>query len=231
MILNNIRLKHFSETLGPRELRLIPSHAILLLGPSGCGKSSLMKCMAGYSEPADGNISFEGKTAILLQNPHYQIIMQTVREELNFPLKNAGKMEKERDEAINEIISLLDIRSLLHRDVNTLSFGEVQLVMLAATFLTEADIYLLDEPTSHLDPPAVRACYRCMDLLKQRGKTICSSGQISDEYSYFDEVWIMEKGSIKACVPAGEFGKKMDTYGMHSDRQLIRERLIALGGQ
>jgi len=229
MILHNIRLAHFPNPLGISELSIPAGQTVLLLGPSGCGKSSLLKVIAGFSDPAEGHIGGEEKTAILLQNPQHQIIMQTVEDELLFPLKNAGKSFVDPGRDYQKLIETLGIGSLLNRDMNSLSFGEVQLIMIAATFLTDAGIYLLDEPTSHLDPPAIRACYQCMDHVKESGKTVCVSGQVADEYLFFDRVWIMDNGSIIADLPAEVFGATYREYGLLTDSELIHASLNRIG--
>ncbi|MBW6458519.1 MAG: energy-coupling factor ABC transporter ATP-binding protein, partial [FCB group bacterium] len=216
-----IRLAYFPTPLGINELSLAAGETILLLGSSGCGKSSLLKLIAGFEDPAAGDIRDGRKTALLLQNAQHQIIMQTVEDELRFPLKNAGKNTGDQQKQLDELVDTLGIRHLLDRDMNTLSFGEVQLVMIAATFLTDADIYLLDEPTSHLDPPAIRTCYDYMNCLKERGKTVCVSGQIADEYIFFDRVWIMEKGGIRADIPSDIFAATYREYGLMTDDELL----------
>lgn len=229
MRLYNIRLPHFPPSEGPSALTLEKGSRILLLGASGSGKSSLLKLIAGFSEPASGAIDDGGKrSALLLQNPFHQIIMQTVHDELYFPRKNAGCSSAEAEAAVKETAGTLGIRHLLERDMAMLSFGETQLVMLAATFLTDADIMLLDEPTSHLDRKAVQACYRCMDRAAAGGKTVLVASQNPDEYFYFDTVWIMKAGAVQACMRSEDFAGKHAEYGIIPDSSLIRRRLHEL---
>ncbi len=226
MKLYDIHLTHFPEVLGVSLLELRAGERILLLGHSGCGKTSLLKIIAGFSEPAEGHIDDEGqRCGILLQNPYHQIIMQNVHDELFFPQKNAGKSTKEAEAAVAEIVEILGIKSLLQRDIPTLSFGEIQLVMIAATCLTGADIILMDEPTSHLDYPTIKACYRCMDMLAARGKTVCVVSQTPDEYRFFDTVWIMKEGKIIARLSAAEFSEHYEKYDIVLDNKLIMNRL------
>ncbi|MDZ7797239.1 MAG: ABC transporter ATP-binding protein [Candidatus Marinimicrobia bacterium] len=229
MRLYNIRLPHFRSSAGFPDLHIPASRCILLLGDSGSGKSSLLKLLAGFSEPVGGTIEDEGKrSAILLQNPFHQIIMHTVHDELYFPRINAGSGGDEAETAVNEIAKILDIRHLLEREIAELSFGEIQLVMLAATFLTDAEVILLDEPTSHLDREGVRACYRCVALMAERGKSILVASQNPDEYPFFDLVWIVHNGELHACLSAEDFAEKYEEYGIIPDSIPIRERLNEL---
>ncbi len=226
MRLYNIRLPHFRSSAGFPVLHVPPSRRILLLGPSGSGKSSLLKLLAGFSEPAGGTIEDEGKrSAIQLQNPFHQIIMHTVHDELYFPCINAGSSGDEAETAVNDITEILDIRHLLGREIAELSFGEIQMVMLAATFLTDADVILLDEPTSHLDRDGVLACYRCVARMAERGRSILVASQNPDEYLFFDLVWIVNNGELHACLSAEDFAEKHEEYGIIPESVLIRKRL------
>ncbi len=231
MILHDLHLPHVSQPLGGSGPEMKPGERILLLGPSGSGKTTLFKVIAGFTDPEKGSITPENaQVAMLLQNPFHQIIMQTVRDELHFPLRNAGIPPDEAKTAADRIADILGIVPLMDRDTATLSFGEIQLVMIAATCLTPADIVLLDEPASHLDPPAVRACYRCAELLSAEGKIVCISSQTPDEYEYVDTVWILNDGALTACLSKEAFAADYRSYGILLDRDLIKERLKTFTG-
>lgn len=229
MIIRNAHLSHFTSSLGT-DLEIKSGESILLLGNSGCGKTSLLKAIAGFSDFHSGEIETEGeRVAMLLQNPFHQIIMQYVHDELFFPLKNAGKSREEAELEVKKIASLLQIEHLMDRDISTLSFGETQLVMIAATCLTEADIYLMDEPTSHLDPPAIKIFYSCMKEMATSGKSICITSQSPDEYCFNDKVWIMEQGSIKALFSADKCPEAFKTHEIILDSELVDKRLKEIG--
>lgn len=229
MFISNAHLSYFTTPLGV-DLEIKSGESILLLGNSGCGKTSLLKAIAGFSDLEAGEIETDGKrVAMLLQNPFHQIIMQYVRDELSFPLKNAGKNKDEAMFEINKIAELLQIEHLLDRDISTLSFGETQLVMIAATCLTEADIYLMDEPTSHLDPPAIKIFYSCMREMAKSGKSICITSQSPDEYCFNDKVWIMDRGCIKAQFSTNECPEAFTVNNIILDSDLVEKRLMEIG--
>ncbi|MCD6337415.1 MAG: ABC transporter ATP-binding protein [Candidatus Marinimicrobia bacterium] len=225
MIIRNAHLSHFPSALGV-DLEIKSGESILLLGNSGCGKTSLLKAIAGFSDLQAGEIDAGDKrVAMLLQNPFHQIIMQLVHDELYFPLKNAGKDKEESESELTKIASLLHIEHLLDRDISTLSFGETQLVMIAATCLTEADIYLMDEPTSHLDPPAIKIFYTCMKQMAKSGKSICITSQSPDEYIFNDKVWIMDEGEIKSRFSENECPEVLEKHDIILDSTLVDKRL------
>lgn len=209
-------------------LQLSPGKRILILGPSGCGKSSLLKRIAGFDSGIPLEAPEAGSVALLMQNPFYQIIMRDVREELLFPQKNASIPPQEAKDNVTKVTEILGIGHLMAREIATLSFGEVQLVMIAATFLTPADVYLLDEPSSHLDPPLIRACHRLARYFAETGKCICISSQIVDEYRYCDEIWLMEQGAVREVLSRENFYRGRLGRGILTEADLIRGRLREL---
>ena len=229
MIIRTAHLAYFLSPLGA-DLEIKAGESILLLGNSGCGKTSLLKAIAGFSDLQTGEIEAGDKrVAMLLQNPFHQIIMQYVHDELFFPLKNAGKSKEESESEVTKVASLLNIEHLLDRDISTLSFGETQLVMIAATCLTQADIYLMDEPTSHLDPPTIKIFYSCMKQMAKSGKSICITSQSPDEYIFNDKVWVMDEGVIKAQFSIDECPKAFEKHHIVLDSILVNKRLKEIG--
>jgi energy-coupling factor transporter ATP-binding protein EcfA2 len=216
---------YFTMAENASNLQLSPGKRILILGPSGCGKSSLLKKIAGFDPPFPVDVPSAENTALLLQNPFHQIIMRRVRDELYFPLRNAGIPEDVAAAKIEEITDILGIGHLMEREIATLSFGETQLLMIAATFLTPADIYLLDEPSSHLDPPLIRRFYTLVEQLARQNKSVCITSQISDEYRYCDEICLMEKGRIVQVLTSAEFGDRHRDFGICCESELILTRL------
>lgn len=228
MKLRNAHLAYTERSLGSN-LDLVSGKIVLILGDSGCGKTSLLKAIAGFTDLAEGEIlSDHERVAMLLQNPFHQIIMQKVHDELYFPLKNGGIEGEDAEKIINGILEKLQISHLRARDISTLSFGETQLVMIAATCLTPAEVLLLDEPTSHLDPPYIKQFYSLIRELADRGKSICITSQSPDEYIFADEVWVMDKGSIKAICPADKCPGAMKEAGIELDIDHINEKLEGL---
>jgi energy-coupling factor transporter ATP-binding protein EcfA2 len=231
MFIRNAHLLYFPAPLGA-DLEIKRGKSILLLGNSGCGKTSLLKAIAGFSDLKKGEIDAGAKrVAMLLQNPFHQIIMQKVHDELYFPLKNVGKSREEADIEIKKVSEDLQIQHLLDRDISTLSFGETQLVMIAATCLTEADIILMDEPTSHLDPPSVKIFYTCVKNMAKAGKSVLVTSQAPDEYIFIDMVYVMEQGVIKAQMAADTCPEALFEQGVQLDSLLTDIRLKELAGK
>ena len=126
---------------------------------------------------------------------------------------------------INETLEKLKITHLMDRDISTLSFGETQLVMIAATCLTPADVLLFDEPTSHLDPPYIKLFYSYIRELAESGKSICITSQSPDEYIFADELWVMKKGSIRSIISINECPEGLKKTKIELDGDLVEQKL------
>jgi ABC-2 type transport system ATP-binding protein len=127
----------------------------VVLGPNGAGKTTLFRTIAGILEPYSGEVLFEG--ADLTRNKearkrinylsHFNALPEemTVRGALQFYSRIEGGSP-------DEVISLLNLEALQDKKVSDLSQGQKKRVSIAKVFLRERDLYLLDEPTSNLDP-------------------------------------------------------------------------------
>ncbi len=198
-----LSVKDLRQQIGTIELRLPrltlnPGKIVLLLGESGCGKTSLLKILAGYMDPQRGRIQRQDMNgvAFLMQNPRYQILKTRVADELAFPLDNYGITGLLREQLLQTIPQQFGLQGLLSRDPRILSLGELQMLMLAATFIANRDLIILDEPTSHL---GMRDIDRLESVLRReadKGRHLLISSQYSDDLRLCDTLWIMDKGGI-----------------------------------
>jgi iron complex transport system ATP-binding protein len=139
-----------------------------IIGPNGCGKSTLLKTLAGLIDPERGAVALEGKllkawprrerakrVAWLPQSTEPSDL--TVRDCVALGrFAHTGWLGNRRpadEEAIGRALDATGAVEWSHRRVSTLSGGERQRVSLARLLAVEAAILLLDEPTTHLDPP------------------------------------------------------------------------------
>jgi ABC-2 type transport system ATP-binding protein len=127
----------------------------VVLGPNGAGKTTLFRTIAGILEPYSGHALLDGEDLTRSKEArkrinylsHYNAIPEemTVWHALDFYAKiEGGKAD--------DAISLLELDELKDTKVSDLSQGQKKRVSIAKVFLTERDLYLLDEPTSNLDP-------------------------------------------------------------------------------
>ncbi|VVC96254.1 unnamed protein product [Leptidea sinapis] len=112
-----------------------------LLGASGCGKTTLLSCIVGRRKLDGGNIWVLGAL----------VAEFTVRDALYYFGRIYGMKTAKLDERFEFLLNLLDLPSG-SRQIKTLSGGQQRRVSLAAAFVHEPELLILDEPTVGLDP-------------------------------------------------------------------------------
>ena len=143
------------------DLDVAPGEFVTLLGPSGCGKTTLLKVISGFLEPTEGKIFIEGSdvtaipperrdTALCFQSyalfPHL-----TVRQNLEFGLRQKKLPRSDRDERVKDVSQKLDLAAQMDKLPNQLSGGQQQRVSLGRALLMRPKVILFDEPLSNLD--------------------------------------------------------------------------------
>jgi len=132
-----------------------------LLGPSGCGKTTLLRLIAGFEHPTEGQILLEGQPIGHL--PPYRrrvnTVFQryalfphmTVAENIGFGLEMLGKPRAEIKATVDAMLRLVKMEELTSRRTDQISGGQQQRVALARALAPHPQVLLLDEPLSALD--------------------------------------------------------------------------------
>ncbi len=151
-----------------------------IIGPNGSGKSTLLKLMTKVLNPASGNILLEGKDIKGMALKEFCRKVSFVPQDtlINFSfsveeivlmgrIPHLGRMqfETKKDFSIAcNALSLTDTLYIKEKDINELSAGERQRVIIAKALAQEPMLFFLDEPTSHLD---IGHQVQILDLLKK----------------------------------------------------------------
>jgi iron complex transport system ATP-binding protein len=162
-----------------------------IVGPNGCGKSTLLRALAGLIEPLGGSQWLDGvpleswsrrerarRMAWLAQTttPADLTAYDCVALGRFSHTGWLGSREAEDDAAIDRALAATGALGSAHRRLSTLSGGERQRVHLARVLAVEASVLLLDEPTTHLDPPHQEEIGRILQAqARERGATIVSA--------------------------------------------------------
>jgi spermidine/putrescine transport system ATP-binding protein len=132
-----------------------------LLGPSGCGKTTLLRLIAGFDFPTDGQILLYGSDIAALppfKRPVNTVFQNyalfphmTVAQNIGFGLEMLGRGRSEIDARVSEMLTLVRMEELRDRRTSQISGGQQQRVALARALAPKPKVLLLDEPLSALD--------------------------------------------------------------------------------
>lgn len=145
-------------------LDITRGETLAVVGPNGAGKSTLLLTLARLLRPTSGEIIFDGRSLMQLDDLEYRrnisfvfqdplLMDMTVEQNVALGLKFRGTPKEETRERAGRWIKQLGIESLSKRRVGQLSGGEAQRVSLARAFVLQPELLLLDEPFAALDPP------------------------------------------------------------------------------
>jgi ABC-2 type transport system ATP-binding protein len=173
-----------------------------LLGPNGAGKTTLFECLAGVLPADSGAIGaangepVRDRSGLLFYMPDSIAPWpaQTVSWALDFTLGFFGGKAERRE----EIISALDLQTLLHSRIGQLSKGQRKRVLLAIGLLTPPPVLLADEPFEGLDLRQTRDVARVLRAEADLGRTLfLSIHQISSAANVCDRFVLLSGGEVR----------------------------------
>lgn len=189
------------------DLEIHRGEFVALLGPNGAGKTTLVEMIEGIQKPDSGEVLIKGKKwdghtdelhrvlGLSLQETYF-IDKLTTLETLHLFASFYG-LGKER---INHILDLTNLNEKKNAYVVNLSGGQRQRLALGIALLNEAQILLLDEPTTGLDPSARREIWNILLKLKSVSNTslILTTHYMEEAEFLCDRIIIMDEGKILA---------------------------------
>ena len=203
--------KYFGDTKVIENLNLTIEDGkfTVLVGASGCGKTTLLRMIAGIGPATSGQILLDGeditdvppgKRGIAMVFQNYALYpTMTVRQNIEFGLKNNGVPKAERERLVAEVSEIVGLANLLDRKPSTLSGGQRQRVALARAMVKKPKVFLMDEPLSNLDAK-LRAQMRVELIeLHKRLKTtfVYVTHDQVEAMSMADKIVLMDNGVIQ----------------------------------
>jgi iron(III) transport system ATP-binding protein len=210
--LDGVTRRFGSETvIHDLSLSVREGEILTLLGPSGCGKTTTLRLIAGLDRPDGGVVRLRGETvsgADRFVEPERRgvgVVFQefalfphlTARENVAFGLQDLPS--DERDQRVEELLTLVGLESQGGSYPDELSGGQQQRVALARALAPEPELLLLDEPFSNLDVD-LRVAMReeVRRIIKETGVTAVSVTHDQEEaLSISDRVAVVHDGRIE----------------------------------
>jgi cobalt/nickel transport system ATP-binding protein len=152
-------------------LSIHEGESVVILGANGCGKSTLLKLLDGLYFASEGvikafgnpltasalkddqvNFAFRRRVGLVFQDADVQLFSASVMDEVAFAPLQLGVSHEEVTQRVEDALTALRIEKLRDRAPHRLSGGEKRRVALASLLSLHPDVWLLDEPTTGLDP-------------------------------------------------------------------------------
>jgi multiple sugar transport system ATP-binding protein len=197
---------------------------MVLVGPSGCGKSTTLRMVAGLEEISTGQIVIGERVvndlppkdrdiAMVFQNyalyPH-----MTVYDNMAFGLKMRKFAKPEIEKRVKEAADILGIQELLKRKPRQLSGGQRQRVAVGRAIVRHPQVFLFDEPLSHLDA-------KLRVQMRVELKRVHARLETTAIYVTHDQVEAMTLGDRVVVMKDGwiqQVGEPLELYGRPANR-------------
>ena len=188
-----------------------------VIGANGSGKTTLCALIRGfapsfYQGQLQGEVLIDGKPTIsygdgelalrigfAFQNPFNQIsgVKDTVFEEIAFGMENFGVPVCEIEDRVVEVMRLTKIEPLAMKNPFEISGGQQQRLALASVLALNPSMFVIDEPTSQLDPEGTESVFEIIEMLKRKKKTVVLVEHKVDLLAEFaDEIIVLKGGEM-----------------------------------
>jgi len=194
------------------------------LGPNGAGKSTTMRMLTGFIPPSEGTVSVGGfditqhpiearrLIGYLPENaPAYTDM--TVYGFLDFAAEIRGLRGDVKKRAINRVVEMCFLDSVLHQSVETLSKGYRHRTCFAQSIIHDPDVLVLDEPTDGLDPNQKHEVRTLIRKMGEKKAIIFSTHILEEVDAACTRAIIIDRGRIVANGTPDELRRRSDSAG------------------
>lgn len=194
---------------------------LAFIGPNGSGKTTTIKLILGLQGIDKGSVNINGfdikkdfvkaieKVGAIVENPDTYMYLSGWDN-----LKLTANMYKNiSDEAIKDIVKLVDLETRIHDKVSKYSLGMRQRLGIARALINKPNILILDEPTNGLDPEGIKDLRNLLKKLAKEGMGILiSSHNLAELESFCNKVLIINNGTIIETSEVKEFKNNDNKY-------------------
>jgi ABC-2 type transport system ATP-binding protein len=209
--MNKIKVLHVGKKIGEQiilddiNLEFEDSKIYGLIGRNGSGKTVLLKCIAGFMKPSEGEIWLNdkkiGKDVKFIENMGFILNTPGFLSELSGfkNLQYLASINRRADKkAIASAMELVGLDSKSKKSVGKYSLGMRQRLGIAQAIMEDPEILILDEPMNSLDEQAVEEIRNLILQLKEKGKLIIITSHNKEDIEFLcDEVYQIRQGMIE----------------------------------
>ena len=195
------------------------------LGPNGAGKSTTMRMITGFTPPTSGTVSIGGNDISDAPIPAKRLLGylpesapsyadMTVTGFLNFIAELRGLTGTARKQAVDRVIDMCFLGSVVHQSVDTLSKGYKHRVCFAQSIIHDPEVLIMDEPTDGLDP---NQKHEIRQLIKRMGETkaiVFSTHILEEVEAVCSRAIIIDRGRIVANGTPAELKSRSENAGV-----------------
>lgn len=214
-----IEIKHVAKTFGSKkavddlDLTIPTGEIIGFIGPNGAGKTTTIKMMTGVLNPDEGDILINGKSiqkepleakrqfGLVPDNPDMFLRLKGI-EYLNFMGDIYDVDAQQRQQRIETMAEIFEIKDVLNDKILSYSHGMRQKIIIMGALINDPEVWILDEPMTGLDPQSSFHLKQMMREHANKGKTVFFSTHVLE---------VAEKLCDKIAIIAHG---KMIYYGM-----------------
>ena len=226
--------KHFGSTRAVDDISFTfgSGQVFGFIGPNGAGKTTTMRMMATLDEPTEGDILYDGVSAIEDPDKARRLIGympdslpahrdMTVHEYLDFFARAYGLRGSHRTSMVEQIEAFANLTGIREKTLRALSKGMKQRVSLARSLVHDPPLLILDEPAAGLDPRARVELRELLRILAGQGKAILISSHILTELvEICDGAVIIEQGRLLRSGTLDE----LHNHGQETPRRIVAVR-------
>lgn len=216
--MSTIRVEGVAHSYGERRVLehvdlTLTEPRVGLVGANGSGKSTLARMLNGLVAPTQGRVTVDGldtvaqgaqvrrKVGFVFPDPEAQIVMPTVREDVEFSLRRRDLTPDQRRDLVDRVLARYSLADHADHPAHQLSSGQKQLLALAAILVTEPDVLVCDEPTTLLDLRHSRQVSEVLSTLDQQVVLVTHHLWLLDGW---ERVICIDEGRVAADGPAAE---------------------------
>ncbi len=189
------------QVLSDVSFSVLPFEILGLIGPNGAGKSTLLECITGLLPLDSGTISRKGEPLPVAQRKEViwfqpDSILPFAKQRITVILSFFRQAHGMQAEYLQQLVTRLQLTSVLDKPLNTLSKGYRRRVLLALALLSNQQVLMLDEPFDGLD---LRQSLLVMDLLRESCKEramILSIHQLAEAEKICDRFLLLDQGHL-----------------------------------